>query len=184
MKDFPTNINNEAGNPEPQVDDNVRLETAKKIEAQYQKEFMDSLKILTQTLAEFINEIRGNKFNRLPFDLDGLERLAYGEFDTQKITEAFVGITRVLRKDFVPEDSRDRMSIEPHNYSRGGDLLDDLKGKLISFRVKIESGKLSGDDKAGTEAMRTEVIRAINAIVKQQDHLADMRIMLLRLSDR
>ncbi len=160
-------------------DDEVDIK--EKIKIELQKEFMSDFEIFYRIIKEFKDELKINKFNNIPLDLDSLERVSLGGFDSRLITEVFREVGSAFKKDFLPTDLEKRLSIGKNNYNNIIDLLDSLKTQLVKIRKFVENKNIS-DDAKNAGLMEDEVSAFLRIVNRQKEHLLEMQFMLGKFS--
>jgi hypothetical protein len=155
-----------------------------KIENNDNRRLNDSFRVLSAHLSDFQGSLKGNRFNSVSFDSDGLKRIGDMEaFDPKKASEIIQGITRNFKRDFLPESSKDRMSIEMFNFTRVIESIDELRNRFIKLRSSVRDGK-HPDNESDYEELARDISNLINVMRRKTDDLGEALSALRRLRGR
>jgi hypothetical protein len=158
--------------------------TPERIQREFQKEFGKSISRLSGEIQEFEDGLKLNKFNRISFQSEGLRTAVTDEsVDFQKTIQEIDNLQMNLKKDFMPRNDRDRLSIEPYNFTRTIDSLDRLKGSLIGLRSKIDKRPVT-DNETDTKRLSESLTKAINTARRKMDDMEEIQTALRRYTGR
>ncbi len=159
-------------------------ETQEKIRREFNKELGKSVARLSGEIQEFEESLRINKFNPISFHVEEFRSAMTDEgVDLQKLTQTLDDFQTSLKKDFMPKDERDRMSIQPHNFARVIDTLDSVKGSLIGTRSRVERA-LPSDGELDGKKLSENLTRVINMARRRMDQMQEAQTALRRYTDR
>ncbi len=165
---------------------NVRIEVSptEKAENGEDRKLNDSFNVVSAHIDDFQSSLRGNRFNRISFNSDELKRIGTMEqFDPKKASETIQGVTRSFKRDFLPEDPEERMSLETHNFTRVIESIDKLRGQFIKLRSSVEDEKHPGNEE-DYKKLAVDISDSINVMRRKKDGLEETRSALRRLRER
>jgi hypothetical protein len=173
----------EATQIKPQNEAEQKNETQKRVEKEFTIEIGRSLVRLSSEIEEFESTLKNNKFNPIPFHAEEFRTTVTDEsVDLGMVTRAFTDLYTAMRKDFMPSDDEDKLSIEPYNFSRVIDSLDELRGVIIGLKKQINE-RPSEDEKINQE-LSSSITKVVNTIRTKMDNLEDSKTTLRRLKER
>ncbi|HTE48948.1 MAG TPA: hypothetical protein VK675_03520 [Candidatus Paceibacterota bacterium] len=133
------------------------------------------------TTDELSRTINRNKFPRVSFNLDELKFLSSGEnIDQEVIFRELDNLSTSLNGIRLPEDIRDKMELEPHNFKAVSEALEELNSKLFSLQRYFE-GTQSQEIK---DLSIKEINKVRTKIRRKIDGFNDARNALQRIRDR
>lgn len=168
----------------PKETETPKSTTAEKIKVEYDRELSKSMIRLSGEVQELEDSLKQNRFMPISFHAEDLRAVAVDEsIDFQKSVQAIDDLYTSLRKDFMPRDERVRSSIEPVNFTRTIDSLDELKGVLVSMRGKIDK-RPTTEIEPEAKKLSENLTRVINTTRRKMDEMGEAQSALRRYLNR
>ena len=101
----------------------------------------------------------------------------------EQIVEVKKEEVKNLKRDFMPKGERERLSIEPHNFTTILDSLDQLRGVFTGLRSKIDK-RPSPDTTPELTQVSTDIGRITASIRTKMDMLEEAHTALRRYHER
>jgi len=151
-----------------------------RIKEEFTKELSRSLVRLSGEIQDFEDSLKLNKFNRISFGAENI-RTAISEesIDFPRVSQVFDDLRANFKKDFMPRDEKDKLSIEPYNFMRVLDSLDRFKGVLTSVRSKIDKRPIIEND-LDVKRLLDSLTKVITTIKIKMDDLEEVQTALRR----
>lgn len=155
-------------------------EPAKKIEHEFTKELGKAFIRLSSQIQELEDSLKLNKLNRIPFNAENIQAVSIEDsVNFQKALEVIGDLQTDLRKDFIPQDDRNKLSIEPINFTRIIDSLNELRGAIINIRGKIDK-RPKIENPAEAEELSDDLKKVLYIIRIKMEGLEESRTLLQR----
>jgi|GEM_PF-3158279 len=132
---------------------------------------------------ELETSLKSNKFAPLSLHAEDMKMFEEGVFDAKKAHTVLDTLNTDLRREFMPKAEHDRLSIEPLNYSRLLDALDEVRGVVVGLRSKVDKSNQTLNSPE-LIALSKDMTGIATTIRKKMDALEEMQTALRRYTAR
>jgi hypothetical protein len=111
--------------------------TQERIESAHIEDIRKATGQLSAEIQSLEDVLRSNGFYPIVFDAESINAIVANELDVGKVRVFLGDLLTNLRKDFMPRSEAQKLSIEPYQFQRLLDSLDELKSTFVGLRNLI-----------------------------------------------
>ncbi|MEK7609491.1 MAG: hypothetical protein AAB470_00005 [Patescibacteria group bacterium] len=144
-----------------------------------------SFKELSSELGELEHTIRGNGFNRFPLHIEDFQRAMSGDnIDMRKVNDVIQFLATTFKKGLMPENPQERLQLEPQNFTRMIDSLEDTIKVVYRLKNSLKETPSDKNEKQDIEDLDQNCGSLIGSMNGQIEYLKESRSLIERLRGR